>query len=331
MNDDVTGQASRNAEMGLRIAMQLGQYLAQIRHEQLIKAEQESTARAAQMRQVLNTERELARPVLEQAVTQAFWDVATPEDAAKAYGVAKRFEQVDPQAALTTRKVEQEVLERWQVDLTVESPHGVLENIEYAAHRQAVEQQFAEETPWLQSVGQSQDLAVPPPPIEFDETVSEHSWSPANFGPLHHVVPQIPGDPYTEGDWLKALSEAVAGVALQESETARLQDHADSARIEVKDTQAETPGEVTPEVEHLEDRADRLQGDTDDAWDTLEARDAYVASVKGAAPNAAIRAKATADKGFTKPGASSIEKTKTQTPVKKPNTIRQAARQQKLM
>ncbi|XBH21706.1 hypothetical protein V5R04_00300 [Jonesiaceae bacterium BS-20] len=330
MSDDITGQASRNAEMGLRVAMQLGQYLAQIRQQQLIKAEQESQARAGQMRQVMNTERELARPVLEQAVTEDFWDVATPEDAAKAYGLASRFEHVDPQAAVAARKIEQEVLERWDVDLTISSPMSVQDSIELAAQQQAIEQAQAADNPWMQAAEQSQDLAVPPPPFEVTETVTDDLWSPGNLGSLHQIVLQIPGDPFTDDDWRKALSEAVTGVAVQECETARLQDRADHARIEAREVQAETPGETTPEVEFLEDRADTLQGDADGAWDTLDARQDYAASVKGQAPDAAIRARVSADKGFTKPGRRSVEKTKTKTPVKRPTATQQAARKQKL-
>ena len=248
MNDDVTGQASRNVEVGLRVAMQLGQYLAQIRQQQLIKAEQESKARAGQMRQVMNTERELARPVLEQAVTKDFSDVATPDDAAKAYGLASRFEHIDPQAAVAARKIEQEVLERWDVDLTISSPMSVQDSIELAAQQQATVQAQAADNPWMQVAEQSQDLAVPPPPFEVTESVSDDLWSPGNLGSLHQIVPQIPGDPFTDDDWRKALSEAVTEVAVQESETARLQDRADHARIEAREAQAETPGEITPAI-----------------------------------------------------------------------------------
>lgn len=329
MNDDITGQASRNVEVGLRVAMQLGQYLAQIRQQQLIKAEQESKARAGQMRQVMNTERELARPVLEQAVTQAFWDVATPDDAAKAYGLASRFEHIDPQAAVAARKIEQEVLERWDVDLTVSSPIEIQDAIKQAVQPQVAQPEpLLEGNPWIQAVDTDQSLAVPPPPIEVGEAIVDRS--PANLGPLHDVVPKIPGDPYTEDDWLKAISEAVAGVVVQESATARLQEQADQARIEAREVQAETPGESTPEIEALEERADTLQGDADGAWDTLEAREDYAASLQGKAPESAIRARVTADKGFTKPGRRSVEKTNTQTPVKRPSAVPQAARKQKL-
>lgn len=307
MSDDVTGQASRNVEVGLRVAMQLGQYLAQIRQQQLIKAEQESKARAAQMRRVLNTERELARPILEQAVTQAFWDVATPDDAAKAYGLAKRFEHVDGQAAVSARKIEQEVLERWGVDLTVSSPVEVQDAIEQAVQHQVDQPEpLVEGNPWMQAVDPEQSLVVPPPPIEVGEAVANQS--PVNLGPLHDVVPKIPGDPYTEDDWLKAISEAVAGVVVQESATGRLQERADEALIEAREAQAEMPGETTPEVEALEEYADTVQRDAFGAWDTLEARENYAAWLQDKAPESAIRARVTADKGFTKPGNRSVEK-----------------------
>lgn len=327
MSDDVTGQASRNVEVGLRVAMQLGQYLAQIRQQQLIKAEQESKARAAQMRQVMNTERELARPILEQAVTQAFWDVAKPDDAAKAYGLAKRFEHVDGQAAVSARKIEQEVLERWGVDLTVSSPVEVQDAIKQAVQSQVGQPEpLVDGNPWMQAIDPDQSLAIPAPPIEVGEAIVDRS--PANLGPLHDVVPKIPGDPYTEDDWLRAISEAVAGVVVQESATARLQERADEARIEAREAQAETPSEITPEIEALEERTDVLQDEADDAWDTLEAREDYAASVKGQAPDAAIRARVTADKGFTKPGRRLLENTKT--PVKRVNAVQQAGRKQKL-
>lgn len=314
MNDEIMGQASRNIELSARVAMQLGQYLARIRQQKLVEAERESAARAAQMRQVMNAEKELARPVLERACTQAFWDVATPDDAAQAYGLAKRFEHADPQAAITARKVENEVLQRWQVDLTAAptpEAQGAIDQMVVANAQVSTD--------------------VPPPPPQWQEVVAdEQGVSPTNLARLEDIAPQIPGDPFTKEQWGALLADAHSDVSIQHSSATRLQDIADDTRIEARDVQAETPGETTPEIEYLEHRAEQLQGDADGEWDTLDARQDYAASVKGRAPDGAIRARVTADKGFTKPGRRSVEKTRAQTPVKRVNAAQQAVRKQTL-
>lgn len=116
--DAVVLQATSEVQKAWRAAMQVGEFLARRRQRALSAAEDHSRGAAHALRTVIEDERRQAELVYKKALDSTWWDTTSAVDAARAYGAAKRFAALDPQAALATRTCEKEAEERWGIDLT---------------------------------------------------------------------------------------------------------------------------------------------------------------------------------------------------------------------
>lgn len=119
--DAVVLQATSEVQKAWRAAMQVGEFLARRRQRALAAAEDHSRGAAHAIRSVIEDERRQAEPVYKKALDSTWWDTTSAVDAARAYGAAKRFATLDPQAALATRTCEREAEERWGIDLTAQA------------------------------------------------------------------------------------------------------------------------------------------------------------------------------------------------------------------
>lgn len=114
MEDSVEAEISKV----LRAAAQMGLVLAERRRQQLWAAEQRSVQAARSMQAAVDQQRRIAEPVYRRAMDQSFWDVATVQDAAFVYGLARRFEEVDPVAQAAATACQDQAARRWKVDLS---------------------------------------------------------------------------------------------------------------------------------------------------------------------------------------------------------------------
>ena len=115
--DDPMNQASTQITMLMRAVAQMARRLAEARRRRLMAAQQADQARRAAIINRIEAQRRMAAPVWNRAMDKRFWDAATADEAAYVYGVAARFADMDPDAAMAARRCEAEANERWGLDL----------------------------------------------------------------------------------------------------------------------------------------------------------------------------------------------------------------------
>lgn len=111
--EDVTGVMAEEITKLLRAAAQMGGFLADRRRQALRRAAAVSEQQHRAVQDATETERRLAEPVWRRAFDERFWERTEPAEAAFVYGVAARFQTIDPLAAMAARTCETEAATRW--------------------------------------------------------------------------------------------------------------------------------------------------------------------------------------------------------------------------
>ena len=120
--EEVTRQAADETRKAFQVAVQLARFFAERRRRQLEGERREPLARAGAAARLIERERALAAPVVRRGLDDGFWRSARPADAAYVYGVATRFQDLDPMARAAADRCRREASERWNVDLGAPAP-----------------------------------------------------------------------------------------------------------------------------------------------------------------------------------------------------------------
>ena len=120
--EEVTRQAADETRKAFQVSVQIARFLAERRRRQLEEARREPLARAGAAARLIERERALAAPVVRRGLDDGFWRSARPADAAYVYGVATRFQDLDPMARAAADRCRREASERWNVDLGAPAP-----------------------------------------------------------------------------------------------------------------------------------------------------------------------------------------------------------------
>lgn len=120
--DEVNDQINKEVRVAIQVALQISRFFSEVRRRQLERARNQSMAQEQRIRRMIDHQRRLADPVLRRGLDDRFWEAAQPTDAAYVYGVATRFEDIDPLAAQAAQRCREEVSKRWNMDL--DAPRG---------------------------------------------------------------------------------------------------------------------------------------------------------------------------------------------------------------
>lgn len=120
--DEVNDQINKEVRVAIQVALQISRFFSEVRRRQLERARNQSMAQEQRIRRMIDHQRRLADPVLRRGLDDRFWEAAQPTDAAYVYGVATRFQDIDPLAAQAAQRCREEVSKRWNMDL--DAPRG---------------------------------------------------------------------------------------------------------------------------------------------------------------------------------------------------------------
>lgn len=151
----VVDDAVNEVTQFFRAAAGIGRAVSDRRRRRLWELEAQAKEKAAQMRQAMELERRMARPVIARASDERFWEAATQEEAAQVYGVCSRFATIDPEAHLAARECERQINQRW-AGVLAEGEHlyPVLEPGEVARLDEDTAQAVAPRLPGEQQVAE---------------------------------------------------------------------------------------------------------------------------------------------------------------------------------
>lgn len=106
----------------IRVAGHIGTYLAHNQQARLREAQRASEVQQAALAAQMKDELMLGKGFYSQVEREEWWDRAKPRDIAHAYGFAKRFSAVDPEAVTAAAVIEQETRARYGIDLRASDP-----------------------------------------------------------------------------------------------------------------------------------------------------------------------------------------------------------------
>lgn len=125
--DDPLGATQGEIAQLIRIAGQIGIYLAQARARALDDERRADRMTEHALSEQLHAEVRSGRAFYANVDREQWWEMADQRDVANAYGFAKRFAAGDPQAASAVATIEREVFDRWEIDLHAQG------NIDFSA------------------------------------------------------------------------------------------------------------------------------------------------------------------------------------------------------
>lgn len=115
--DEVVGQMSQELQMAMRTAAQIGEQIAHLQAQRAQQREGLVRREEARLRAAMDAERRMAEPVYTRLARDSFWEKATTNEIAHAYGLASRFAPIDPTAAIMRYEAETRARQKWGIDL----------------------------------------------------------------------------------------------------------------------------------------------------------------------------------------------------------------------
>jgi hypothetical protein len=112
--DDAVDGAMRT---GLMVASRIGEQLARTREEDQRNIAAAEEQRARQLQERFDAQRAAARAQLAPATRDDWWDKATPAMIERVHETATAWKAYDPEAALTSERIREQVLTRYGIDV----------------------------------------------------------------------------------------------------------------------------------------------------------------------------------------------------------------------